>query len=225
MNNSFQKVSQLQHALSFLMPISIRKWVSNGEQLELDYYKGEYRLSTTDTYYSNGIKYRPFYKSYTYLQEQQLLQNIKDVLVLGGGLAANVLMFTLFGGFREKRFQIVEFDATIASICDAILAQSKDNINYKIVVQDAYQYVLQTNATFDLINLDVFINRSVPKQFCSQAYLRTLYDRLNADGILIMNYMVHDANDWKKLQQILHSIFATVHIINQSPNRFIICRK
>lgn len=225
MSFSLPHFNTLQRWYSYLFSISVKKWESNGEQLELDYFKGEFRLSTADTFYSNGMKYRPFYYAYQYLQEQHRLGQLKNVLVLGGGLAANVLMWAQFGGFDGRQFTIVEFDESIATVADAIIKHTNPAIHYQIHVADAYAYVNNETATYDLINLDVFINSVVPDQFCSAAFLQSLHELLNENGTLIMNYMVHNAGKWERLQQNLHHIFSHVHIIDHSPNRFIICQK
>ena len=67
-----------------------------------------------------------------------------------------------------------------------------------VYYQDAYQFVKECNATFDLIIVDLFVDGSVPAEAEKEDFLLNLKHKLNPAGVLLFNRMAHDAGHAKK---------------------------
>ena len=76
---------------SLLYPVRIRKSSSTvNPVLELFYFQGRYMLGTPDAVYSDGDRYRPLVAAFTAPGLKPHLGNVRNVLVLGTGLASAV---------------------------------------------------------------------------------------------------------------------------------------
>src|ERR1044071_5243470 len=98
-----------QKIQGILFPIRIRKSSSAlNPVLELYYYQGRYMLATKDAIYSDGEKYRPLVKAFELPLLKSALGRVRNVLVLGTGLASAVHILNA-KGFRPQ-FTLVEID-------------------------------------------------------------------------------------------------------------------
>lgn len=85
---AIQKTSLFKKILSYLFPIKITSFSSfDDKNLAILLERGQFTLSTSDAYYSDGKRYQPFISVRQYLSAKHNIDAMHEVLILGTGLA------------------------------------------------------------------------------------------------------------------------------------------
>jgi spermidine synthase len=173
----------MKRLLSYLFPISFKKYDSslNGT-LELNLVNGKLVLDTKFSNYSYGSLQRILH---TGLQAIKFNNNIRRVLILG--LGGGSVIQTIRENFKSDALIVaVDIDPKIIDI-----AINEFNINrfknVTIIQDDALSYIENSNDTFDLIIVDIFIGDTIPKIFTEVQFINSTVHHLNTDGKLIYN--------------------------------------
>ena len=86
--------------------------------------------------------------------------------------------------------------------------------NKKFIVQDASQYLKNSNEQYDLILLDVYSNSfQVPEGFITAEFMQRVKSHVAPDGILIMN-IIASQSFRDKYSQVFDNTFHTVFTQN-----------
>jgi spermidine synthase len=177
-------------ALSYLRDIHIESTGSDyNEVLDLYLVKGRYQLCTENAIYSYGDKYDNFANAF----HQVDLSKVKDVLVLGLGLAS--IPFIL-EKIHKKDFAYtgVEIDDEVVYLASKyVLDDLKSEV--QIYNTDAYAFMSLNESKYDLICMDVFVDDKIPEELESEDFLELLRDALTKEGILIYNRLSYPAID------------------------------
>jgi hypothetical protein len=227
MNDIYQAILNTptyKKIVSYLIPQKITSFQSFDDK-KLDVYidRGQFSLATSDAYYSDGVKYRPFQIVSQYLQSQDKLIAIKEVLILGLGLASAVLMLEQKNNCIQH-YDLVEIDANIAQAAKAVLALHAIN-NYTIHLQSAEQYLAQQIRQYDFVNLDVFSGRIVPPQMLTRAFHALLVQHIKPGGILSFNYIETSQDQTRRVQEYLNEYYSTVYVEELYYNKIFIAIK
>lgn len=207
--------------LSFFYPVTLRRdSTAFNPDLELCLYRGRYQLGTADTLYSDGAEYRPLLEGFASIKSD--LPHIRSVLVLGTGLASAVHIL-----HRMKLYpfiRLVEIDPTVLKWAVEFLPeQARPNVDP--VAADAIEFIATETDHYDMIIVDIFFGRVVPEAATEEDFFIKCRARLNKNGRLIMNYMLHDKPAIQRLKTTLEAVFAQVEEIGFGPNRVFIVRK
>lgn len=202
---------------SFLFPVSIRKG-SNALNpvLELFYYQGRYILATSDAVYSDGKKYRPLLKAFHSRALKAHLAQVKNVLVLGTGLASAVHI--LDAQNYHPLVTLVEIDKTVLEWAHEFLPDAA-RANVKAVHSDAFSFIASDVERYDLIIVDIFFGRAVPEKVTSADFVAQCKARLNAGGFLVLNYMQRPNEAPGKAKAALGAAFHSVSEISFGINK------
>lgn len=113
------------------------------------------------------------------------------MLGLGGGTAIRQLRLLLPG----TRITAVEIDPGMVDLARRYM--HLDELDIEIVIDDAYDYVLQQNTLFDVVIDDVYLGGegdvSRPVEY-SNRLIETLKNRCNPDGSLLANLVTGDGH-------------------------------
>lgn len=217
------KPSFFRRCLSYLWPVTLFR---NGKQgdacLEILLYKNRFQLATQDALYSDGDQYAPFRLAFKELPNS-FLNNAATCLVLGCGLGS---VIQILNRHYNKRivYTIVEINETILQWALSLLAEQKVQ-HIQSFCEDASGFVSSCHSRFDLMCIDVFIGRMVPRPFTEKQFLQQCRQLLTTHGICIINYMIQDEEGWERFRQNVQDVFKKVAIIPKRENRILICRE
>jgi spermidine synthase len=83
----------------------------------------------------------------------------------------------------------VEIDEAVIKI--ASMYFELDQIpNVEIVIDDAFEYVLKTKKTYDLIIIDIFQDTTMPNFLFEDFFINRINSLLNLNGFILFNTMV-----------------------------------
>ena len=196
-------IKKLKYYLSFLIDLPVEKIPSeHSRNLEVDYYKGEYVLSTALAIYSHGKQYEPFSVSFENIEIEK--RKINSVLLLGLGLGSIPVLLNERG--VNCQITCVELDESIIAVCEKYLdAAILSRLN--IVCSDAECYVATCKEKFDLIINDTFIDNQIPKKFQTEKYSEQLNKLLSPGGMLLFNRLMTTAALKEESINYLETIF------------------
>ncbi len=207
----------LKRLQSLFFPTRVRVGSSAyNEVLELLYFQGRYMLATADAIYSDGDKYRPLLAAFARPELRRRLPALRNVLVLGTGLASAVHILQR-KGFRPG-FTLVEIDEVVLDWAVEFLPRGV-NERVRAVRSDAFAFVGTDTGIYDLLIVDIFFGRKVPANVIGTSFLRQCRDRLSAGGVLVLNYMLAPENDPQKAKAALEATFKHVKELSFGLNR------
>lgn len=186
-------------------------------KLELLLYQDQYQLATEDALYSDGNRYRPMLLAFNKLGRR--LGRVKRVLVLGTGLGSVVEVLRAKDYYPT--YTLVDMDEVILDLARQVLPASTDAV---FVCADGIAFVGRDEQMYDMVVVDLFINRVVPAGVTTKEFLQKCRQRLNDGGYLVFNYIVNNNKAWDVLQEDIHSIFSSVTVLEEDINRVLLIK-
>ncbi len=187
------KINFWTKALSYFIELPLESSHSEkNPHLSLYLSCGQLKLVTEGAIYSYGLKYYHFVESFNQLEIQN--NNPKTVLILGLGMGS-------IPEILEKKFRIhcqydlVDYDAEVVQLYEKYKPLS-GNGQAHIYCEDGMDFIRRNGTMYDLICMDIFQDRRVPKIFETESFLKALKSRLNRQGILIYNRLAMDEEDY-----------------------------
>jgi spermidine synthase len=183
----------VQKFLSYFIPISIKKFNSEiSKSLEVTWNNGELVLDSKNTNYSYGSLQRILRKGLKYIGFERI-KNFENILVLG--VAGGSVIKTLVDEVKfSGKITGVEIDTKVVEIANNYFGLNKIP-NCKIVVDDAFEFVLKTKEKYDLIIIDVFQDTTMPNFLFEDFFINRINFLLNINGFILFNTMVITKND------------------------------
>ena len=130
------------------------------------------------------------------------------ILVLGAG------GFTAGLNDTYNDYTFVDIEHTLQEISEKYFLGRSLPANKKFIVQDASQYLKNSNEQYDLILLDVYSNSfQVPEGFITAEFMQRVKSHVAPDGILIMN-IIASQSFRDKYSQVFDNTFHTVFTQN-----------
>ncbi len=214
------KISNFQKLLSYLYPIEVESdYRLRSQPLKLVLRSGSLQLLTTDTIYSNGLKYRPFSQCYPHIYPIHPLP--KKMLLLGGGLgSALLILHKKYSAFPETT--IVEINPVIRNWAQKYIFGTQDTILWK--TESAEKYLVTNTQKFHLIGVDVF-TKLTPLDFIYHAdFLLNLKQACSPSGFVIINTITPSSFDITVYLDLLKTYFTLIKHISEGKNHYIILR-
>lgn len=178
-------------------------------------YKNQWQLATESALYSDGNRYAPFRLAFKQLGKPKL-SSLNEVLILGCGLGSSVQILNQKYNCKAK-FSLVELDSQILDWVTTLLDQM-DIKNVHEFNEDANSFLMNTPLQYNLICIDVFINRSVPAQFLTISFFELIKSNLTKDGIWIMNYIESSSSELDELKRNIGKVFTDFNFIQKRVN-------
>lgn len=108
------------------------------------------------------------------------------ILVLGAG------GFTL--GLQDTRndYTFVDIEHTLKDVSEKYFLEQKLSDNKKFIVEDASQFLKNSDSLYDFILLDIYSNSfQVPEGFITVEFMERLKERVAPNGVITMNMIVY----------------------------------
>lgn len=185
--------------LSYFLPVNIKKEPSAiSHTLEISWNNGELVLDSKNTNYSYGSLQRILRKGLKYIGYERI-RKFKSVLVLG--VAGGSVIKTLVEEIKFKgKITGVEIDDKVVDLANQYFGLDKIR-NLDLIVDDAFNFVLKSQETYDLIIIDIFQDTNMPSFLFQDYFINRLHDILNINGFILFNTMVISKKDAERNQQ------------------------
>jgi spermidine synthase len=188
----------IKKLLSFFTPIIEQKIPSQtNKQLEITWNNGRLVLDTENTNYSFG--------------------NLEKVLRkgLGGGSIIHLLRKDIkFKGAITS----IELDPAIIFVANEYFNLGALSENHTIMQMDAFEYVLTTEATFDLIVIDIFKDAEMPAFLFEKYFIDKLKSLLNLNGFIIFNTIILNKENKNRNNHYTTQYEADIFSVKRYPN-------
>lgn len=190
--------------LSYFVDIQMEYTSSEfNEDLYVFLSDGRYQLRTNKAIYSFEDKYVNFFKTFKALDWEKM--NIEKVLLLGLGLGAIPQM--LESNFNKQfEYHVVEIDEEIINLANKYTLDDLKSPTY-VYEMDAEIFVDISEEKFDLIIVDIFIDRTIPKKFESADFLEKLKYLLYDNGVILFNRLNSDTENFLSNTKYYEKIF------------------
>lgn len=172
---------------SYIIPINIHKQNSAlSKNLEITWANGELVLDSKNTNYSYGSLQRILRKGLKNIGYERILK-MENILVLG--VAGGSVIKTLSEEIKFKgKIKGVEIDSEIIKIANSYF--HLDQIpNFKVIIDDAFEFVLKTKEKYDLIIIDIFQDTTMPNFLFEEFFQNRTCFLLKENGIILFNTM------------------------------------
>lgn len=139
----------------------------------------------------------------------------------GGGIAKLVRQY-----WPDSEITGVDIDPVMVELGRKYL--NLDQAGAKVVIADAYDYMVDTykkNKKYDLICIDVYVQRLVPQKFNSEDFIELIKKALTTEGLAIFNrlYGKEDKEDVESLHRKLIHAFKKVRPVYPEANVMYVC--
>lgn len=191
----------LKKLFSYFYPITIFNTKSNiNKSIEITWDNGELVMNTENTNYSYGSLQRILkigLKKIGY----STVHSMNNILVLG--VAGGSVIKTLVDEIKYKGTIIgVDIDPEIISIANSYFHLHKVP-NLTIEIQDAFEFVLKTSRTFDLIIIDIFQDTKMPSFLFDAYFIKQCLRILESKGYILFNTMLLNQEDNLRNQKFI----------------------
>ncbi|MBA4133984.1 MAG: spermidine synthase [Flavobacterium sp.] len=188
----------LRKLFSYFIPINIYKKKSSiSETIEVTWNNGELVIDSKNTNYSYGSLQRILRKGLKYIGFERI-KKFDNVLLLG--VAGGSVIKTLVEEIKFKgKITGVEIDPAMIEVANTYF-KLNEIPNLNIVIDDAFEFVLKTKETYDLIIIDVFQDTTMPNFLFEDFFINRVNFLLRKDGFILFNTMViNDGNRERNL--------------------------
>lgn len=196
--------SRLKYLSSFVADQLLEEQHSDlSGKLQVYLSQGKIKLCTKNATYSFEEYYTVYEKGFAALNIDAY--HLKNVLILGFGLGSVLILL--------KRIYGLSFNCTAVELDNTVINLAKKYINPQflknttIVNADAYSWVAQNsllNSTFDLIIIDLFIDRITESKFFETNFIKQNRALLSKNGLLLYNTL---SSNRKQLKQYFSNQF------------------
>lgn len=134
-----------------------------------------------------------------------LNQNGVDYLMLGGGAISYPHYY--LNKYKDKKIDIVEINPKCIEYAkkyfylDELIENSKERLN--IIIDDAINYIENTNKQYDYVLIDLFNGREPIKEIYNEKNIINLKRILKENGVIVINYIISNENDKEELNEII----------------------
>lgn len=156
---------------------------------------GQLVLDSKNTNYSYGSLQRILRKGLLYIGFERI-KGFDNILVLG--VAAGSVIKTLAEEIKVKgQITGVEIDPVAIEIANTYFDLNKIE-NCKIVIDDAFEFVLKTKEKYDLIIIDIFQDTVMPNFLFEDFFINRINFLLNVNGFILFNTMTLTKKDFDR---------------------------
>lgn len=192
-------ISMFRKFLSFFVPVNIAKKYSDvSQQLEVTLNNGRLVLDSKNANYSYGSLQRILRKGLHYIGFERI-RGFNEVLVLGvaGGSVIKTLVDEI--GYKGN-ITGVELDPKVIEVANTYFGLSEVP-NLKIVIEDAFEFVLKCQNKYDLIIIDIFKDTEMPAFLFEDFFIKHIKQILNVNGFILFNTMTLNKQHFERNQE------------------------
>jgi spermidine synthase len=149
-----------------------------------------------------------------------MIPNVRPKSTLILGLGAGTVAHLLTRRFGPIPIVAVDDDADTVEIARTEFDLNLDNL--EIVIGDAFRFVDESSAKFDLILVDLYHGARPARGMVAMPFLAGLQRILERKGLVVFNLYSAYLNE-KRLTR-LRAVFRSVVVVPASANRIVFCR-
>lgn len=194
----------LNKLFSYFIPITILKRKSKwSENLELTWNNGELVVNSRNLNYSYGTSQRILKKGLQTIGYSKILE-MKSILVLG--VAGGCVIKTLTDEINYKdRITGVEIDPAVIDIANNYY-KLNEVPNLKIIIDDAFDFVLNTEEKYDMVIIDIFQDQLMPKFLFDNIFAKAIGALIGKTGVAVFNTMLLNSDDSKRNKKFINDL-------------------
>jgi spermidine synthase len=218
----------IRRLLSYLIPINVyQKNSAISQSIEVNWNNGELVLDSKNTNYSYGSLQRILRIGLKKIGFETI-RSMESILVLGVG--GGSVIKTLVDDVKIKgKITGVEIDQEVIQIANEYFKLDKIS-NLSIVIDDAFEFVLKTKETYDLIIIDVFEDTKMPNFLYEKFFMNHIGELMNDKGFILFNTMLLDEKQNLRNLQYLQDFNSEIYTTYAIPrverhNELIIVQK
>lgn len=187
--------------LSYLFPIAvIKKQSSRSQTLEVTWSDGQLVLDSKNANYSFGSLQRILRYGLLKIGFEKVA-SMNEILVLG--VAGGSVIQTLRTEIKhQNRITGIEIDQDVLEIAKTYFHLNEVE-NLRLILYDAFEFVLRTKNKFDLIIIDVFDDVKMPNFLFETFFLHRLHEILNPEGKILFNTMILEPQHSQRNEQYI----------------------
>jgi spermidine synthase len=177
----------LKRILSFFVPVTIHTKNSQiSKNLEVTWNNGQLVLDSKNTNYSYGSLQRILRRGLNYIGFERI-RKFDSVLLLG--VAGGSVVKTLVDEVKFKgKITGVEIDPKVIELANTYFGLNEIS-NLKIIIDDAFEFVLKTREKYDLIIIDIFQDTKMPNFLFEDFFINRINFLLKVNGFILFNTM------------------------------------
>lgn len=211
-----KKPGIFKYLLSFLTEIPVDSTSSPiNPKLDIVFSTGRFKLNTETATYSFEDKYNSFGTALEKIKAH--LPKYKSALILGLGLGSIPFMLVKKYNFSGQ-IVCVEVDPVIIQLASRYFPIQPLPQNLKFIQDDAADFIRANNKSFDLIAVDLFIDRDIPLKFHQATFLNNLKKTLAPEGLLLFSRLTDNYVADRTLNTELKNIFPDADEIDTNGN-------
>jgi spermidine synthase len=174
--------------LSYILPVNVyQKNSVISKSIEVNWNNGQLVLDSKNTNYSYGSLQRILRIGLKKIGFEKI-RAMDSILVLGVG--GGSVFRTLVNEIQYQQELIgVEIDPEMIQIAKNYFQLDKIP-NLSIIIDDAFEFVLKTKKTYDLIIIDIFQDTEMPPFLYEKFFTDRIGDLLNHNGFILFNTMI-----------------------------------
>lgn len=218
----------LKKIISYFYPIAIHKTTSEiSKSLEVTMVNGEIVLDSKNTNYSYGSLQRILRKGLKHIGFENILP-MQHILVLG--VAGGSVIKTLIDEIGYQGIITgIELDEKVIDLANTYFGLNKIE-NLQLIHHEAFEFVLRTKKTYDLIIIDIFQDKYMPDFLFESFFQNRLTEIMNLNGYILFNTMLLNSNDNERNKKYLSFFDVHKFTVNTLPrveehNELIIIQK
>ena len=191
----------LKKIFSYLIPIKIYQAKSTlSKAIEVTWANGELVLDSENTNYSYGSLQRILRIGLKNIGFKKI-KKMQNILVLG--VAGGSVIKTLAEEIQFKgQITGVEIDHEIIKVANTYFKLDEIK-NLKIIIEDAFEFVLKSKDKYDLIIIDIFQDTTMPNFLFEKFFMTRVGFLLNNNGSILFNTMLLDRKDNERNQKYI----------------------
>ncbi len=129
----------------------------------------------------------------------------QKILLLG--IAGGSLIHFLRYHYPRAIIDAVDIDAEMVELLSESgwLPSADDQLNYHLL--DAFEFLRETEKSYDLVLLDLFINTVTPAQLLDSGVQKKIESSLTAPGIVACNLLFNEDRDYRSIYNLWQELY------------------
>lgn len=194
----------MRKILSYLFPISIKKYVTPFNTIEIQLHNGKYILDSKTVNYSYGNLELILEKALRFIGFSTI-KTYNNTLVLG--VAGGSVIATLYDKIKYKgKIVAVDLDKEMLHLASDFFLLNKHK-NCTFINLDAYDFCKQTKEEFNLVIVDLFLDDLMPSFIFTEEFNNELKRIVAPNGTILINTMFNDKVKAKKQVTKIESFY------------------
>ena len=145
--------------------------------------------------------------------------NLNRFLVLG--LGAGTIPSYLFNRFPNTLIDVVELLPELKDVASDYFSMPRDD-RLKVIIEDGYDYIMNTEHVYDVIFMDIFNKNGTPKKFATDEFYAGLSRKICYNGYVVFNTWISPSTYPRYMNQ-LKEVFGRVIEQRESKNHIAFC--